>query len=456
MVDSNKLALLGIYFAIFTHSLMFSVYFPVSNLMVTEYDLAETKSKTGEHIGKISFWYLIGEFLSFPLFIWLMGRVGCRLVLLFTIVSSSLSALYLASCDDYDALVTIRFFQGLICPVPLVAGRILMTFFPRNIKKVPIFIQRFTLLGFAFGFMIGGAWYGKSFLGKSKYLKSGLGVFISGICSFALCYLYVKDQRNGERTSFLRIFIETVQIFKVPGIVPATLVYMLCCVGKTAFELMIIWLWALLDDGGFNIKLVDLWKIMSLGCLSVLAYLFLYYQAVIDKLGYIESIKECIRFCACCLFVFPIFSFVKTEYTLMYIFMIIASFIYFTSLYISLNSLQCIVFNISEIKEGVQVTDVLFALGKISQALAVSSICTNFSKKADKDNDYPFNFAYVFNILGAIILGTYLLTFTLVDERKAKVNSQGVSSHESLLEPSLEALEIPVKSSEMKMISSSK
>ena len=456
MVDSNKLALLGIYFSIFTHSLMYSVYFPVSNLMVTEYDLAETKSKTGEYIGKISFWYLIGEFLSFPLFIWLMGRISCRLVLLFTIVSSSLSALYLASSDDYDTLVTIRFFQGLLCPVPLVAGRILATFFPRNIKKVPIFIQRFTLLGFAFGFMIGGAWYGKSFLGKSKYLKSGLGVFVSGICSFALCFLYVKDKRNAEKTSFLRIFIETVQIFKVPGILPAMLVYILCCVGKTVFELMIIWPWALLDDSGFNIQLVDLWKIMFLVCLLVLVYLFIYYQSIIDKLGYIQAIKECTRFCACCLFIFPLFSLANTDYTSMYILLTIGSFLYFTSLNISLNSLLGIASNISEEKEGVQVADVIYALGRISQALAVSSVCSNFSKNAEKDKDYPFNFAYVFNILGAILLGTYLLTFTLVDERTFKIVNQGASSHESLLEPSLEALEIPVKSSEMKTISSSK
>lgn len=456
MVDSQKLGLFGIYLSLVTHALMYSVYFPVSNLMITEFDKAETRSKTGEFIGKISSWYLIGEFLSFPLFIWLMGRFSCKLLLLFSIVTSSLSALYLASSNDYDALVTIRFLQGLLCPVQLVASRILLAFFPRNMKKIPIFSQRFVMIGLAVGFLVGGAWYGESFLGESKYLKSGFVVFVCGIFSFGLCFLYVKDEGAADRTSFLRIFIEIVQIFKIPGLVQVALVFMLCCVGKCVFELMIIWAWALIDDGGFNIKLKDLWKIMFFSCTLIFAYIFLFSQKVITKLGYIQSIKDCTRFCSICLLSFPVFSLCNFSYTGMYILLTFGSFLYFTSLTISFSSLQSMIFKISVSKEGVQVTDVILALGKLSQALAVSSVCSNFSKNAQKSKEYPFNFASAFNILALIHLLSYFLCFFLSDEQRQLNISQVVPSHESLLEPSLDVLEIPVKSNELRPMSSSK
>ena len=456
MVDSQKLSLIGIYLSVFTHSLMYSVYFPVSNLMMTEFDKAESRSKTGESIGKISCWHLIGEFLSFPLFIWLMGRFSCKLLLLFSIVTTSLLALYLASSNDYDALLVIRFLQGLLCPVQLVAGRALSGFFPRSPNRVPAFIQRFALIGLAAGFMIGGAWHGESFLGESKYLKSGFGVFVCGILSFALCFLYLKDEGCADKTSFLRIFIETVQILKAAGVVQVGLVFMLCCAGKSVLELMVIWAWALLDDGGFNIKLTDLWKIMSLACLLVFAYIFLYCQQVVSKLGDIQAVKDCSRVCSACLLTFPIFSMCNFSYTGMYVLLILGSFLYFTSLAVSLNALQSIVSKVSAAKEGVQVTDVILALGKISQALAVSSVCSNFSKNAQKSKDYPFNFAAGFNILALVLLLAYFFCFFLSDELRQLSVSQVVPSHESLLEPSLEVLEIPVKSNELRPMTRSK
>jgi MFS family permease len=421
--------------------------------MVMDFELTIIKSETGKWIGKISSWFFIGEFLSYPIFIWASRRFGCRLVLLFSIVATSLLSLYLGSVDDYDSLLTIRFFQGLLCPVPLVTSRFLQLSFTDQ-AKVRKFNQRFSLAGLSLGFCIGGALQGESFLGESRFLLSGFCVFLAGFVCFLTCYLYVKEEPSREDASILSIFIEIVQILKNKELLYPGIVFLLAGVAGIVLELMLLWMWALTDDGGFNVSLGDLWRIMTFASLPVLAYVWVYYQAVVDKLGNIQTCKESLKFAAACLLVFPIFSIANTNFTAMYISFIFGGFLFFTAHVISLNTIQNVLTDQAGDNQRVQAPEVWNALGNIVKALAVRSACASFAKNAKKDNDYPFNFSYPFNVLAVTVFLACVCCSFLSDRKRTSSSALVLSSHESLLEHSSENFEIPVKINELKPMSS--
>ena len=463
MDHGTKLGLLGIYLSIFAHTLMFSTLFPVVGQTLMDFKPLIARSELGKYYSTLNGGFFLGEFLCFPIQLYLCSKLGLRLLHLLSILSTLLFSLLISYSTTYDSLITLRFLQGLCCPVIYSSLRLLKAHFP---QKAENFVQRFYLLGLCAGFFLGGSMDTVSIMGSSEHLACNLVVVVLAGVSFVLCLKYgklvggrrgggIEEEEEGGQGSLLGIFIEIVEAFKVKGIFQAVAVYLLCCVAGTGFDLMVLWMLASQETYGFNGDAQKLTKVLFFSSFGMLCFTFIYYKGIVSKLGSIQTCKKALKLSAICFFVIPIASIAHLNYNGMFVSLSLGCLLYFTSQLIAETAVFGLIGSLSSYNSGLTTQDVSLALSKITRALSVYLFSLSFADHVT-NKSYPFNFAYTFNVMTLILGGTFLVCFTLRQADQSMVAPKPRKVLDSLLDPSVETLEIPVKSSELKVMSSNK
>jgi hypothetical protein len=431
---------------------MYSNLFPIVGSILLDFKTLTPRSDLGKYYSTLSAGFFLGEFLCFPLQIYLCSKFGPRLLHLFSILSTLLFSLLISYSTTYDSLVTLRFLQGLCCPVFYSSLKLLKVYFP---QKAENFIQRFYLLGLSAGFLIGGSMHRLVFMGSNLHLTANFVVVVLAGCSFVLCFKFGQEGEEGGQSSLLGIFIEIVEAFKVPGVFQTVTVYLLSCVAGAGFDLMILWMLASGGNFGLNADVKELTLVLFFYSFGLICFIFMYYKDIVNKLGCIQTCKKSLKLAAICFFTIPIASLTYLNYTAMIFSLLIGCFLYLTSQFVAESAAFGLIGSLSNSNSDLSIQDVSLGLSKFVRSLSVYLFSLSFADHIKKKK-YPYNFSYPFNVMTIILVCTFFISFTLRQADQTITAPKPRTDHDTLLEPSIETLEIPVKSSELKVISSNK
>ena len=414
------MSLFGVYISIFTNSLMFTVVFPMASKMIMYFGLVDNRSKTGYWVGFLGGSIMLGRFISAPIWGWLCDHWGRRPTLLTGIFTTSVLAILFGLSTSFYWALMFRFLQGLLSPITVVTRTIISELYPS--KDQASAMSWFILIG-SFGNitgnLIGGFFHDtdsssiKLFEDHPFLLPNSI-IALFGLISFVLCYFFLDETKQQEsliESSESRKFMD---VIREPIVVQVTLLYIACSANGTAFgELLVLWEWAKIKNGGFEFTTGEIGTLSAVTSLIYIMYVKFLYKFMTDRYGITRVTRNSLLINVPVLFLIPCLTFAREWGIVKYFLIAITNLVYYSIELMSITSSLIMINNSVHPKERGKLNGYTLAIGNLARGFSPPVYGSIFAKTATSGNPYPFNFAFSFFLLAFCVYLAYIISTRL-------------------------------------------
>lgn len=405
------LSLFGVYLSVFTNALMFTVVFPMASQMIMYFGMVKNRSETGYWVGFLGGSIMLGRFLSAPIWGWLCDHWGRRPTMLIGIVTTSVLAVLFGISTNFYWALAFRFLQGLLSPITVVSRTIISELFSGNDQASAM--SWFILVGSVGniagnifgGFILDTSGSGIWPFNNHPFLLPNSLIAIFGLISLILCYIYLDETNPKESLLNRPVTKSFMEILKEPIVIQVSLLYILASSNGTAFgELLVLWEWAKLKNGGFQFTTSEIGSISATTSLIYMLYVKFLYKYLSDKYGMTALTRKALLLSVPVLIIFPLLTFVRYTHFIKYILLVFGVLVNATFEFMSITSTLIMINNSVDIQYRGKLNGFTLALGNLARGVSPPLFGSIFAGTATSGYSYPFNFALSYIILAGMVL----------------------------------------------------
>ena len=414
------LSLVGVFIAIFTNSLVFTVVFPMASKMIMHFGLVDNWSKTGYWVGFLAGSIMFGRFLSAPVWGWLCDHWGRRPTLLAGVFTTSVLAVLFGLATSFYWALLFRFMQGLLSPITIVTRTIISELYSdKDQASAMSWLVLIGSLGSISGNIIGGFFHdtdGSYFtiFQNHPFLLPNCLVSVFGLLSFVLCYFNLNETKKQENLIERRTNRNFLNIIREPIVVQVTLLYIACTANGTAYgELLLLWEWAKNKNGGFEFTTGEIGTLSAVTSIIFIVYVKFLYKFMTDKYGITKVTRKALMINVPVLLLMPALTFIREWGFGKYVLIAASNLVFYTFEFMSVTSSLIMINNSVHAEERGKLNGYTLAIGNLARALSPPVYGTLFAMTATSGNVYPFNFAFSFLVLAFSFYIAYFISTKL-------------------------------------------
>jgi hypothetical protein len=197
---------------------------------------------------------------------------------------------------------------------------------------------------------------------------------------------------------------------KDPLVIQVTLLYIACSTNGTAFgELLVLWEWAKIKNGGFEFTTGEIGTISAITSLIYICYVKFLYKFMTDKYGLVKLTSRSLFLNILAVLVFPALTSTRHTDYLKYILIVTSTLFYYSLEFMSITSCLILINNSVHSSERGQLNGLTLAVGNLARGFSPPIFGSIFAKTATSSNPYPFNFAFSYFILSGCVYLAYIL-----------------------------------------------
>ncbi|OMJ89948.1 hypothetical protein SteCoe_7733 [Stentor coeruleus] len=442
MSTKRKIALVGIYLSVFTNSLMFTVVFPIASKMIMFFGLVDNRTETGYWVGFLGGSIMLGRFISSYFWGILCDKYGTKRIMFLGIITTSLFAVLFGMATNFYLALLFRFLQGLLSPITITTRTLIGELYPG--KEQASAMSCFIIVG-SFGNISGNIMGGFfedpktssiELFNKFPFLLPNLMIAVSGIISLVICVFSLDEVHKKENLIELDEPRNLFGIIRDPLVKQVLIMYSLCSCNGTAFgELVILWVWAKKENGGFEFTPHEIGIMSALTSVLYVFYIRSLYKVFVDRYGLIKCIIYSLKLNIPVLLLFPLISLARYENILKWVYLIVGTLVYYTIDFMSITSSLIIINNSVNSNERGKLNGISLAFGNLARSISPPVYGTTFAATAKGGYPYPFNFAFSFILLSFFVwIASFYasrLSLSLGNPKEAKINEEKKKQEES-------------------------
>jgi MFS family permease len=378
--------------------------------MIMFYGLVKNESETGYWVGFLGGSIMFGRFLSAPAWGWLCDHWGRRPTLLTGIVTTSLLAVLFGLSTTFYWAIAFRFLQGLLSPIAVVTRTVISELYQaKDQASAMSWYVMMGSLGNITGNAVGGFFaYTKGssiqLLNDHPFLLPNFLIAFAGLISFILCFCLLPETKTQESLLGPTRSRNFIQIIKDKKVIQVTLLYIICFSNKTGFgELIVLWEWAKLKNGGFQFTTEEIGSLSAITSLVFILYINILFRFMTDKYGVTKVTSRSLFFNIPALLLFPLLSYSNNTEYLKYILIVLCSLFYYSIEFMSLTSSLILINNSVLSSERGKVNGYTLAISNLARGSSAPIFGSIFAKTATSSYPYPFNFAFAYIVLAVCV-----------------------------------------------------
>lgn len=403
-------SLFGVYLSIFTNALMFTIVFPMASQMIMYFGLVKNRSETGYWVGFLGGSIMLGRFLSAPAWGWLCDHWGRKPTMLTGIFTTSVLAVLFGISNEFYWALAFRFLQGLLSPITVVSRTIISELFSGNDQASAMsWFMLVGSIGNIAGNIVGGFFLDTSGSGiwpfsTHPFLLPNSLIAFSGIISFILCYLFLDETKPKDSLLNIQSSKPFKDVLKEPSVIHVSLLYIITSSNGTAFgELLVLWEWAKLKNGGFQFTTSEIGSLSATTSLLYMLYIKFLYKHLSDKLGMTTLTRKSLIISVPILILFPSLTFFRYTDYVKYGVLVIAVLINASIEFMSITSTLIMINNSVDMQYRGKLNGFTLALGNLARGISPPLYGSIFAITATGGHDYPFNFALSYFLLAFFV-----------------------------------------------------
>mmetsp|Transcript_1060 Transcript_1060/g.2592 ORF Transcript_1060/g.2592 Transcript_1060/m.2592 type:complete len:411 (+) Transcript_1060:1078-2310(+) len=403
--------------------------------MVMDYGLTAVRSSTGYYSGILGASYMIGRGISAPFWGTFMDKHGRRPTIIVSLTALFLGSLIFGFSPNYAFANGIRFVTGLFSPYSGVCKAAVSEICPKD--KRPYCMSIFSV-GWYLGLIAGTAAGGTLVYPVPESTEAVnatllehfpmllLNLLSAGIsfCALILAVLYFRETL-GQPLNELELSESPIQESSVSKIL---FLYSLQSISQTVFaEVLPLWCWADKANGGLNYQINQIGLVLTCSYLALIVVQRPLYEQLVLRNGIRWILIVSLAVAIPLVILLPFQSMLITHKTVLWCSLVLVCNLY--------NLLNFQIFNAQNLLINNSVIQT--SRGKLNGvAMSISSFCKAigpliggvlFAFTSTHDWAYPFNFSFVFNILGLMFAIQLLVTRRLPSSIEDAIEKRDLS-----------------------------